>query len=193
MHSSTTSRGVRVHCKDYRQYRMPGNWIWMKWIKLAHNLWNACACTYVPVQSCRPGRPAAMYRTSSMLFIASLRCHMRMPACAMCRLGRPSQQRRKEAKRPLKIVAILVLRSVTGQSCYRSYRYPYTLSLVEMKQSLSLLSIERSLRSREGCGGQKITPQLLNEAFPAKATRPKSWKCHKKPYETSLETYKRVM
>ena len=95
----------------------------------ADNTWNACA--YVPVQSCRPGCPAAMYRTSSMLFIASLRCHVRVPACAMRRLGRPGQQHRKEAKKPLRLVAILVLRSVTGQSCYRSYHYPYTLVLLK--------------------------------------------------------------
>jgi len=43
-----------------------------------------------------------------------------------------------------------------------------------MKPSLFLLTIESSLRSQEGCGGQKITPQLLNEAFSAKATRLKS-------------------
>jgi len=49
-----------------------------------------------------------------------------------------------------------------------------------MKPSLSLLSIESSLRSQEGCGGQKITPQLLNEEFFSKATRLKSWKCYKK-------------
>jgi len=100
-------------------------------INVAKSIWNACACAYVPVMSCRPGRPAAMYRTSSMLFIASLRCHVRVPACAMRRLGRPGQQRRKEAKKPLRIVAIIVLRSVTGQLCYRSYRYPYTLVLLK--------------------------------------------------------------
>ena len=52
----------------------------------------------------------AMYRTSSMLFIASLRCHVRVPACAMRRLGQPGQQRRKEAKKPSRIVAILVFK-----------------------------------------------------------------------------------
>ena len=56
--------------------------------------------------------------------------HVRVPACAS-RLGRPGQQRRKEAKKPSRIVAILVLRSVTGQSCYRSYRYSYTPVLLK--------------------------------------------------------------
>ena len=52
----------------------------------------------------------------------------------------------------------------------------WELSL-SLHTSLSLLSIESlssSSRSQEGSGGQKITPELLNEAFSAKATRLKS-------------------
>ena len=49
----------------------------------------------------------------------------------------------------------------------------YELSL-SLHTSLSVLSIESSSRSQEGSGGQKITPELLNKAFSAKATRLKS-------------------
>ena len=41
---------------------------------------------------------------------------------------------------------------------------------VENKLLLSLLSIERSLGSREGGSDQQMTPELLNEVFSAKTT-----------------------
>ena len=44
---------------------------------------------------------------------------------------------------------------------------------VEKKLLLSLLSIERSLKSKEGGGDWQMVPELLNKAFSAKATRQK--------------------
>ena len=41
---------------------------------------------------------------------------------------------------------------------------------IERKPLLILSSIESSSRSEEGCGGQEMTPELLNKAFSAKAT-----------------------
>ena len=52
---------------------------------------------------------------------------------------------------------------------------------VEKKSLLALLSIESSSGSEEGHGGQQMTPELLNKAFSAKATRCKSGERHKEP------------
>jgi hypothetical protein len=40
-----------------------------------------------------------------------------------------------------------------------------------MKQSLSLSSVETSLRSEEGSDGQEMSPELLNKAFTTKSTQ----------------------
>ena len=90
---------------------------------------------------------------------------------AQCQVSRYTKMK---AKKLLRILAILV-RSVTSQSFYRSYRYPYTLVCLLSIESLS------SLRSQEGSADQKITQECLNEAFSAKATRLKYWKRHKQP------------
>jgi hypothetical protein len=44
---------------------------------------------------------------------------------------------------------------------------------VEKKSLLSPLSIESSPGNEKGGGDQQMTPELLNEAFSAKATRQK--------------------
>ena len=44
---------------------------------------------------------------------------------------------------------------------------------VEKKLLLSLLSIERSLGSKEGGGDRQMMPELLNKAFLVKATQQK--------------------
>ena len=44
---------------------------------------------------------------------------------------------------------------------------------VEKRLSLSLLSIERSLGSKEGGGNWQMMSELLNKAFSAKATQQK--------------------
>ena len=75
-----------------------------------------------------------------------------------------------EAKRHSKIVAIFVLRSVTSQSCYRSYRYPYTIVLLRRSHHCLFCPPRAPQENQEGCGGKKIMPQLLNKEFSAKAT-----------------------
>jgi hypothetical protein len=48
---------------------------------------------------------------------------------------------------------------------------PIDTSLLEMKRSLSLLSIESSSRSEESSGGQQMLPEYLNKAFSMKSTQ----------------------
>ena len=95
--------------------------------------------------------------------------HAYRHVCITCASIVPGQQtHNNEAKMLSKIVAILGS-SVTSQSCYKSYHYRQTLLCL-----LSIESLSSSSRSQEGRGGQKITPELLNETFSAKVTRPKS-------------------
>jgi len=58
-----------------------------------------------------------------MLALSRARASMRY---AQARPARSAAQKKSQ-----KAFEILVLRSVTGQSCYRSYRYPYTLVLLK--------------------------------------------------------------
>ena len=132
-----------------------------------------------------------MYRTSPMLFIASLRCHVRVPACTVRRLGRPGQQCRKEAKKPSRIVAILVLRSVTGQPCYRSYRYPYTLVLLKWSHCRLFCPSRAHWEAKKAAVVRKSCQNFWTKRLQQK---PHDWNLEnaiKKTYETSLETYKR--
>ena len=46
------------------------------------------------------------------------------------------------------------------------------------------VSIESSSRSKEGHGGQQMSPELLNETFSMKSTQFRPWKCRKKPNDT---------
>ena len=114
---------------------------------------------------------ACVHCTSTCIYIVQYNMYARTHIfimhtgvlCVSCDKIVPGQQIQK----PISFQAIIV-RTVTGQSCYRSYHYPYT---VVKKPSLSLLCIKSSLRCQEGSGGPKITPYLVNKTFSEKATR----------------------
>jgi hypothetical protein len=52
-----------------------------------------------------------------------------------------------------------------SQLSYKNHHYTSTPRLLEMKQSLSVLSIVSLSRFEEGSGGQQISPQSFNKAF----------------------------
>ena len=65
--------------------------------------------------------------------------------------------------------------------------------LLEMKRVLSLSSSKSSTRNKEGRGGQKMSPELLNKAFSTKSTQCIYCIYDEKPNGTSFSTYKTGM
>ena len=77
-----------------------------------------------------------------------------------------------EAKKPSRVSCYS---SVFSDKSIVLYKLTQALlaTFVEKKSSLSRMSIESSSGSEEGSGDLRMTPELLNEAFSAKATRQK--------------------
>jgi hypothetical protein len=59
-------------------------------------------------------------------------------------------------------------------------------SLIQKNLFLSPLSTKSSSRTKEGRGGQQISPKPLNKW----KVKPSSWKRHQESYDTSFEMYK---
>ena len=66
-------------------------------------------------------------------------------------------------------------------------------NLLEMKRLLCLSSSESSTRSEEGCGGQKMLPELLNKTFSTKSTQCIYGIYDEKPNGTLFSMYKTGM